>query len=101
MVRIYFLQLMAGLIEAPCGHMAVIKTIVKLPLYGSVVKVHKRGNFWAPILNLVLFHSQLCFNIKVSPPELFDCVVIKGDKIVQQNRLQLILRLSRIRFHLY
>jgi hypothetical protein len=34
--------------------------------YLTLLKVHKRENFSTPILNFVLFQSQLCLNIKVS-----------------------------------
>jgi hypothetical protein len=46
------------------------------------LKVHKRENFWAPILNTVLFHSYLCINSKVLLKKFFDWALIGEDTIV-------------------
>jgi hypothetical protein len=37
-----------------------------IPFLSLELKVHKRENFWAPILKFVLFRSELCRNVKVS-----------------------------------
>jgi hypothetical protein len=46
------------------------------------LKVHKRENFLAPILNTVLFHSYLCINSKVFQKKFFDWALIGEDTFV-------------------
>jgi hypothetical protein len=46
------------------------------------LKINKNENFFAPILNNVLFHSQLCLNIKILKQKFFDWAIIGGGTIV-------------------
>jgi hypothetical protein len=45
----------------------------------DLLKVHKRENFLAPILNFILFYSYLRLNIKVLPKKILDCAIIRGN----------------------